>query len=422
MSNQSVWQLGIREWTLRNNFQCHCGFKMASFWKLLCFALTLVFVEECSCHHRRWNPFTHFGNVWTRPEHACPLPSPCTYSWKDVSVQIQNKNSWFWTPKVTTVYRHRVNCSNRRLTTKNLPKINVTGSSEDFALFDFSQNKLRAFPNFYFEKVPEILILNLTGNNFKKVPQAVQNRITLLQLYISYNRKFELGRNSPFAKMTKLQLLLLNHGNIKHLRVNIFKGLERLETLRLDNNKISLIEPGVFESTPSLKALSLSSNKLKTLTSEYFAGLKDLLILNVGRNFIQEIPADCFKNMPNLKTLSLERNRIKVLHEASFYNLLHMKLLDLGHNSIEKIPDEMFDKLNMIETIHLSRNKLKEMKYHQFVRMPETLKTLNLASNDLTITSFDEKVNAFRIEYCRKSLVVGFDLCPIRNLLFPDKI
>ena len=91
---------------------------------------------------------------WTRPEHACPLPSPCICSWKDVSVQIQNKNSWFWTPKVTTVYRHRVNCSNRCLTTKNLPKMNVTGSSEDFALFDFSQNKLRAFPNFYFEKVP----------------------------------------------------------------------------------------------------------------------------------------------------------------------------------------------------------------------------------------------------------------------------
>ena len=120
--------------------------------------------------------------------------------------------------------------------------------------------------------------------------------------------------------------------------------------------------------------------------------------------------------MPNLKTLSLERNRIKVLHEASFYNLVHIKLLDLGHNSIEKIQDEMFDKLNVIETILLSRNKLKEMKYHQFVRMPETLKTLNLASNDLTITSFDEKVNAFTIEYCRISLVVGFRLCPIKKV------
>ena len=390
-------QVGIREWTLRNNFQCYFSFKMARFWKLLCLALTLVIVEECSCHHRRWNPFKHFENVWTRPENACPLRSPCICSWKDVPVQIPN--NWFWTPKVTTVYRHKVNCSNRRLTTKKLPKMNVTGSSEDFALFDFSQNKLRAFPNFYFEKVPEILILNLTHNNFRKVPRAIQNRNTLIRLSISYNRNFELGRNSPFAKMTKLQLLLLNHGNIKHLRVNIFRGLERLETLRLDNNQISLIEPGVFESTPSIKALTLSSNKLKTLTSEYFSGLKDLLILNLGRNFIQEIPADCFKNMPNLKTLSLERNRIKVLHEASFYNLVHMKLLDLGHNSIEKIPDEMFDKLNVIETIHLSRNKLKEMKYQQFVRMPETLKTLNLASNDLTITSFDEKVNAFRIEY-----------------------
>ena len=369
---------------------------MASFWKLFCFVLILVFAERVSCHHRRWNPFKHFGNFWSRPEQTCPLGSPCTCSWKDVSVQIQNKNNWFWTPNVTTVYRHRVNCSNRRLTTKNLPKMNVTGSSEDFALFDFSQNKLRSFPNSYFEKVPEILILNLTRNNFRKVPQALQNRITLLQLSVSYNRRFELGSNSPFVKMTKLQLLLLNHCDIKHLRVNIFKGLEKLDTLRLDNNKISLIEPGVFENTPSLKALNLGNNKLKTLTSEYFAGLKDLLILNVGRNFIEEIPADCFKNMPNLKSLSLERNRIKILHEASFYNLVHMKLLDLGHNSIEKIPDEMFDKLNVIETIHLSRNKLKEMKYHQFVRMPETLKTLNLASNDLTITSFDEKVNTFR--------------------------
>ena len=83
--------------------------------------------------------------------------------------------------------------------------MNVTGSSEDFALFDFSQNKLRAFPNFYFEKVPEILILNLTGNNFRKVPQAVAKSnhsssvIHKLQQEIRARKKFTVCKDDKFT-------------------------------------------------------------------------------------------------------------------------------------------------------------------------------------------------------------------------------
>lgn len=347
----------------------------------------IVFLSE---HVQGW-PHDWFTSHADNREFTCPLARPCGCKWKDVEVKVWNEHRFFWTPNFTTVMRHRASCAGLGLTQKTLPDMQVTDRNKDFALFDFSGNKVRNFPDDFFDSIEELLVLNLTSNYFQRVPGAVQKCKNLIILSMSQNR-LELGSKSPFRMMSRLQTLAVNHNRIRHLNADIFKGLDKLLTLRLDSNQIDLIEPGVFKDLTHLKILTLSENKLKTLSADYFRGLKDVEQLALNDNLLTEIPAAAFQNTPNLEILLLHKNKVKTLHEASFYNLLRVTHLDLGHNEIRKIPNGMFEKLNAIETLLLSRNKLVEMKHEQFIRIPNTLTALTLASNQLTITSFDEKV------------------------------
>ncbi len=367
-----------------------------------------IFVVEVSLV----SGFFLFGNQ--EGENSCPLAAPCKCSYKDVPVNIWNQPGPLWKPKLSTVYRHGIDCSSLNLDDTNIPLV-ISSSAfqkENFALLDFSYNKISQFPKNYFSKLSKLLALNLTENSLYKIPDAVKYNANLIILRLSYNRRLQVLK-SPFAKMAKLENLYLDHCNVKHLRRSVFQGLVSLRILRLDHNGMHYLEAGVFTDAPALEILAVNNNRLKSL-SDLLLGLKELQQLDVGNNLFTEIPSEAFKNVPKLKILNLARCRITTLHSASFYHLKQLTDLDLGHNLIEKLPNEVFEKLEVIETLHLSRNKLKEMTYEQFIRMPLTLKTLNLASNDLTLRSFDENVT-FHFDF----RIFGQNFVGMDVVLFP---
>lgn len=231
---------------------------------------------------------------------------------------------------------------------------------------DLSNNFIDSFENpVIFEKVPHLVRLDISFNNFKSLPDFIFNPLVkLTHLDISYNF---MGAYLTQSKTVLREMLCLTP-NLTHLHMNglgirelpagYFDGFDNLKELSLADNEFTLIPTVPY----SVEQLDLSGNKLSFVSANYL-NYHSLKVLKLNRMpTLTTIPHYAFYNLfaleklfindcPNLKefselafdvvskdidhhikVLSLARNGLNSLNETYKYLFRKMEHVDLTHN------------------------------------------------------------------------------------------
>lgn len=174
----------------------------------------------------------------------------------------------------------------------------------DIEKVDISYNQLSTIPA---ERIsyPKCKIINLKGNKLQKFPVALSDAVTLEKLDLSENKINSID-DEAFDKLENLIELDLSFNELQYLPTSIGK-LRNLKKLNLSGNKISFL-PREFENLTSLEYLDFDGNPIERVPVEissqgvsgiinYYLSLGDnvqlfeakLLIVgqgNVGKTFL----------------------------------------------------------------------------------------------------------------------------------------
>ena len=103
-------------------------------------------------------------------------------------------------------------------------------------------------------------VINLNGNDFRKLPLEFSNLTNLEELYLNNEKYIDLPKTlTVLSKLPKLTSLHLENDNLKKLPIEILE-LENLENLYLNHNKLEEIPK--IKTLDHLKYLDLNDNKI----------------------------------------------------------------------------------------------------------------------------------------------------------------
>lgn len=277
-----------------------------------------------------------------------------------------------------TIYSNFVNISDLKFDDENVEEI--------FDIFRFyiskiaeirSRNNLLSSIFFPISLATNLTILDMRGNNIKKIPNCIgtltkletldlrKNKITKIPDYISYLRGLKylnLQKNKirkipdSICNLTKLEELILSTNKIKIIPDSICNL--SLNNFDVDFNQIK--EMGNLNNVIcSLFELSAKNNRISNIPNRIFCPnnfcIPDITFLDFGNNMIDEMP-NSIQYLTNLESLFWNNNRISEIPESIFL-LKKLVCLDLGSNKINVIPDSISLLTNLNE-LDLSSNKI----------------------------------------------------------------
>lgn len=200
-------------------------------------------------------------------------------------------------------------------------------------------NRLDFFINPDNQCLPELLQLDLSGNNFKNLD------------------------GGSFSSLKNLQELDLRNNMITQLTDSALEGLGKLQLLYLSNNYIKIIPTQLFKHTPDLREIHLQNNSISTLSVGLFSGLQQLLVLNLSRNDITSlgITSEVLSDLIRLVVLDLSHNHLRHVDFTTFQSQHSLQILYLSYNEIETIADNAFSSLYNLHTLILTGNHLRNL-------------------------------------------------------------
>lgn len=209
--------------------------------------------------------------------------------------------------------------------------------------------------NYFRMLLLQVVILDLSINNFKKVPDLSQFK-ALRSLNLSYNVISTLDTTS-LTGLDQLQVLDLSH--------NAFQ-----KWMDIDLNAIS--------TATSLSELDLSYNALHNLP-EIQNPLKSnsLQILRIANCSINNLYSDAFGELRNLKELYMARNQLPLLRTSIKHGTL--EILDMSQCGLKWFYKEAFEELPALQKLILSKNN--ELK--NFDSSSDSLRKLELSQCNL---------------------------------------
>lgn len=148
----------------------------------------------------------------------------------------------------------------------------------DYDAVVINRRGLQTIPSWIFSKMSHIKALNLSGNQIREIPSAIDQLTQLTSLGLGYN------------KITKLPQSICN--------------LALLNTLRMQNNALKDIEG--IEKCVGLRILSLTDNQLEDLPDN-IGNLTSLTTLGLFRNSLRLLPRS-IKQCSRLTYLGLKDN------------------------------------------------------------------------------------------------------------------
>lgn len=158
-------------------------------------------------------------------------------------------------------FLHTRNLTDLRMYGNNLIKVEPFVSLPFLKTLDLSQNKLVTLSNNPFGNLPSLRVLNLANNRLNVLKTShfntVMFNLSILRLISNSIRKIEMG---VFDNMPNLKKLDLSKNNFKRLP-NI-RTLEQLQVLSATSMKISYIYPSNFEKLQSVRRMYLANNPL----------------------------------------------------------------------------------------------------------------------------------------------------------------
>ena len=229
------------------------------------------------------------------------------------------------------------------------------------------KNKLSVFPKYMSFYNYNLLVLDISYNNFKTIPQILIYRTSIRNLNISHNEIQELPRHI----LSKPYIQCYNRRYIKTYTINV------------SYNKICKLRKKTIENMYYLEIFDISHNNLIKLPKTIKC-LTILTVMDISYNNISIIPKE-IGQLINLKILNVSHNKIHILPNE-IYKLLNLEILNLSYNTIHVLPKEMTN-LKKITTLNISHNKVKK-----YLTWPVNLTDLNLSHNEITIFPYRKKI------------------------------
>ncbi|MFA5406431.1 MAG: leucine-rich repeat domain-containing protein [Candidatus Nanoarchaeia archaeon] len=193
-----------------------------------------------------------------------------------------------------------------KLSDKGIKSLNdVKGLSDLTSLvkLDLSVNKLSSIN---VDNLSNLRYLDLSYNNFTKVPKIINGFESLEQINMSFNSLNELP--SWLGDLTRLESLNLSYNYLK-LIPDSLTNLSNLRYLNLWANYLSKL-PSDIGCLNKLEVLDLKSNKITSIPDS-IEGLANLRKLNINFNKLESLPKGIVK-LSKLKTLIFLENQMTV--------------------------------------------------------------------------------------------------------------
>lgn len=236
---------------------------------------------------------------------------------------------------------------------------------------DLSSNEFKRIPR-SIRKLKNLEVLTITNNNIKRIPRFIKRMDKLKEFDLTGNN-IKLSKSSV-KRLSNIEVILLIGNNLESLPDNI-GDLKSAKKINLAKNNLSNL-PASFANLSELNHIIFYKNNFSHIPSEIFK-LTKLEELDFYYNNIDTIPSE-IGNLKELKQLFLSYNKIKYL-PASMQQLDSLKYIYMHHNQLIMMPKWMSG-MSSLQRIDFSYNNLFELADFSSL---ENLTDLDLHSNNI---------------------------------------
>ncbi|XP_061721113.1 chaoptin-like [Cydia pomonella] len=259
----------------------------------------------------------------------------------------------------------------------------VAGVSQVHTI-DLSHNAIKAIPDNYFSRFPNLLHLNLSHNYIKSFGEhTFEGLIHLQTLYISDNELTKIG--VVFARLTNIKELLLDHNYLTNIETSNFNNMSMLEKLNLSWNNLVGFEDTTFNTMVALRKLDLSSNKINIITKSLFQHNFNLQSLDISLNMISKIEPAAFEGK-HILYFKIDDNPISGYLTKNTFQGIFIRKLDLSGANVTELGPDLFE--GQFECLNFSKNSISKIHKMTFFKL-ELLTDLDLSYNQLQNIEFD---------------------------------
>lgn len=228
--------------------------------------------------------------------------------------------------------------------------------SRKLMVLNVSHNVIECIPMQLFVNLTQLVFLDLSNNRLETIPPQLR-RLTNLQTLILNNNPLGQNQLRQLSSLTNLRCLSLK--NTERSPQNLPTSLETLDKIvdiDLSHNNL-LNAPSLLFSLPNLKRINLSDNLISVLPADLGDFWKDLESLNLARNRLKSLPTSLCK-MERLKRLFLASNELDFDGIPSgIGKLSNLQVFDASYNNLEVIPEGVV-RCGRLKRLLLSHNRL----------------------------------------------------------------
>ncbi|KAJ5366784.1 Leucine-rich repeat typical subtype [Penicillium brevicompactum] len=163
-----------------------------------------------------------------------------------------------------------------------------------------------------------------------------------------------------------------------------------IETLDLHGNILKSLPMGLRR-MQNLRFLNLSNNSLDMEHIEIITEIRSLIDLKLANNQLSGELAPFFGQFDKLESLDLRGNKLTTLPEE-LAGMSSLRTLDVSENKLTSLPFEALSKLPL-KTLNANKNKLEGTLISASVDRWETLQSLNIANNAVTVFAANDTLD-----------------------------
>ncbi|PLX04891.1 MAG: hypothetical protein C0595_01530 [Marinilabiliales bacterium] len=293
--------------------------------------------------------------------------------------------------------------------------------------------------NYYFDELPDLSKFNrlktikATNNLFEKLDKKSLKSDSLKKLILEANnlRRIKFPRNSnlrslnlssnefkriprSIRKLKNLEVLTITNNNIKRIP-RFIKRMDKLKELDLSGNNIKLSKSSV-KRLSNIEVILLIGNNLECLP-ENIGDLKSAKKINLAKNSISDLPSS-FSKLSELNHIIFYKNNFSRIPPVIF-KLTKLRELDFYYNNIDTIPDDIGN-LKELRQLFLSYNKIKYLP--SSLQNMDSLKYIYMHHNQLIMMPkwMSNMKSLQRIDFSYNNLFELADFSSLNNLVDLD--